>query len=116
MELANQFDFFSEEKSILLYHNEKYDGTGYPEGLKGEEIPFGARVFAIARTLVSLTSDRPYRSRLSNEDAVSEMVRNAGTQFDTQLVMALLDTLVENGLFDVSQKFISEQKKILKVE
>ena len=113
VELANQFDFFSAEKSILRYQNERIDGTGYPEGLEGDEIPFGARVFSVANALVSMTSDRAHRSRFSDEEALLELVRNAGTQFDRTLVYALLDVIDETGLLKVSHAFISERKKEL---
>ncbi len=113
IELANQFNFFSEEKEVLQYHNEWYDGSGYPEGLKKEEIPLGARIFSVVEALVSMTSERPYRNRLSDEQAVAELVRNAGTQFDPSLVNILLEIIEENGLADIQSGFILNQKNKL---
>ncbi len=70
----------------IYYHHEQYDGSGYPEGLRGEEIPIGARILAIADTYDAMTSDRPYRPALSHEVAIEELKRCSGTQFDPKLV------------------------------
>lgn len=70
----------------VLYHHERFDGSGYPQALAGDEIPLIARILAIADSFDAMTSDRPYRKALSAEEAVEELVNNAGTQFDPQLV------------------------------
>jgi HD-GYP domain-containing protein (c-di-GMP phosphodiesterase class II) len=75
---------------IVLTHHERWDGRGYPRGLRGEEIPLATRLFAIADSLVSMTSDRPYRRGIPLEQAVAEVVRHSGTQFDPAAVEALL--------------------------
>lgn len=67
---------------IILSHHERYDGTGYPHGLKGEQIPIGARIFVLVDTLDAMTSDRPYRKALSFDAVVSEVTKFRGTQFD----------------------------------
>jgi diguanylate cyclase (GGDEF)-like protein/putative nucleotidyltransferase with HDIG domain len=72
-------------KAGILYHHERYDGSGYPEKLKGEEIPLDARILAIADAFSAMTSDRPYMTALSTEAALEEISRGAGTQFDPQL-------------------------------
>lgn len=74
---------------VVLHHHERWDGGGYPDGLAGEEIPVGARLFAIADTIDAMTSDRPYRSGLPLATAVDEVVRLAGTQFDPSCVLTL---------------------------
>ncbi len=66
-------------------HHEKYDGTGYPDGLKGDEIPFAGRIIALADTYDAMTSTRPYRTALAHDVAISEIKKCAGTQFDPQL-------------------------------
>ncbi len=75
-------------REIVLCHHEQWDGNGYPQGLRGEEIPLGARIFAVADTLDAMTSDRPYRAALSFEEAAAELQKYAGTQFDPQVVEA----------------------------
>jgi response regulator RpfG family c-di-GMP phosphodiesterase len=81
--------------AYIQHHHERYDGTGYPNGLAGEQIPLGARVIAISDSYDSMTSDRPYRRPLSNGDAKNELVKNAGKQFDPDLVSVFLDVLNE---------------------
>jgi HD-GYP domain-containing protein (c-di-GMP phosphodiesterase class II) len=74
----------------VLTHQERFDGTGYPRGLKGEEIPIGARIFACADALDAMTSDRPYRKALPYERVRQELIDFAGTQFDPLVVEAFL--------------------------
>ncbi len=77
----------------VKYHHERYDGKGYPEGLKGEQIPLIARIIAVADTFDAMTSDRPYRKALPLHIAIEELKKNAGTQFDPQVVEAFLRVL-----------------------
>ena len=69
-------------------HHEHYDGTGYPDGLAGEAIPIEARIMAVADAFDAMTSNRPYRLALPEEDALAELRRNAGTHFDPRVVAA----------------------------
>ena len=80
----------------VKYHHERYDGRGYPEGLKGEEIPIVAAIIAVADTLDAMTSDRPYRKGMDRKLAIEEIKRNSGTQFHPVVVRALLE-LNERG-------------------
>ncbi len=82
----------------IKYHHEHYDGSGYPEGLKGEEIPFIARIIAVADTLDAMITDRSYQKGMNREEAVEEIKRNAGTQFDPHVVEAFVKAL-EDGDF-----------------
>lgn len=79
------------------YHHERYDGEGYPEGLKGEEIPMIARILGITDAYVAMASDRIYRSRLSNEKIIEELIKGQGTQFDPKLVDIMLEILKNEG-------------------
>jgi len=80
--------FLEEPSQIVLAHQERFDGKGYPRALRGHEIPLGARIFAIADTLDAITSDRPYRKGTSWASARAEILRCAGTQFDPEVVRA----------------------------
>jgi response regulator RpfG family c-di-GMP phosphodiesterase len=75
---------------MVRHHHELYDGTGYPDGLKGESIPLGARVLAVADTFDAMTSDRPYRPAVSVNEALNEISKYANTQFDPAVVAAFL--------------------------
>jgi response regulator RpfG family c-di-GMP phosphodiesterase len=81
--------------SYIQHHHERFDGTGYPDGLVGEQIPLGARIIAISDSYDSMTSDRPYRKPLTNGDAKTELLKNSGKQFDPKLVSLFLDVLNE---------------------
>ena len=87
------FDFFVNERSVLLYHHEKFDGSGYPEGLKGDQIPLGARLFSVADSFAAMTSERDYRRTFSIDEAVLELADKAGTQFDPDMVLLFFDVL-----------------------
>lgn len=78
-------------------HHERWDGTGYPDGLKGEKIPLAARIVAVADTFSAITSDRPYRNAESIQDALAEIDRCSGTQFDPMVVRALHTYLEQSG-------------------
>src|SRR3954462_2290373 len=82
----------------VLYHHERWDGTGYPTGKAGEEIPVEARVLAIADAFDAMTSDRPYRSALTHEEALAEVERCAGTQFDPKIARVFLEVFREAEL------------------
>ena len=73
---------------VVRSHHERWDGTGYPDGLAGEEIPVAARIFALADALDAITTDRPYRKRLSWETAIDEILGNSNAQFDPGVVAA----------------------------
>lgn len=75
----------------MRHHHERYDGKGYPEGLKGNEIPLHARIIAAADTFDAMTSDRPYRKGLPDETAINELQKFAGIQFDPDVVRAFID-------------------------
>src|SRR5881275_3367412 len=86
--LLQRIEFLRDASVIVLQHQERYDGRGYPSGLKGDQIVLGARLFAVADTYDAITSDRPYRKAQPHEAAVVEMQRVAGTQLDPDGVAA----------------------------
>jgi response regulator RpfG family c-di-GMP phosphodiesterase len=88
--LLQRVDYLRPASSIVLQHQEKWDGTGYPRQLRGEAIVVGARIFHVVDTLDAITSDRPYRKARPFEDACAEIVRCRGTQFDPRIVDAFL--------------------------
>jgi putative nucleotidyltransferase with HDIG domain len=89
-EMVHKIPFLRDAAEIVYAHQERFDGNGYPRGLRGEEIPLGARIFAIADSLDAMTSDRPYRKGTSFAAATEEIVRCAGGQFDPQIVDVFL--------------------------
>jgi HD-GYP domain-containing protein (c-di-GMP phosphodiesterase class II) len=77
----------------IRHHHERLDGSGYPDGLKGERIPLWARILAVADAFDSMTSDRPYRKALDKAKAVSELKRCSASQFDPEIVKAFIDII-----------------------
>lgn len=89
-DMIKDIGFLSGAAQIVLAHHERFDGKGYPNGLKSDEIPLGARIFVLADTFDAMTSDRPYRKALSPEVSREEIIRCSGTQFDPRCVQAFL--------------------------
>jgi HD-GYP domain-containing protein (c-di-GMP phosphodiesterase class II) len=87
-EILRDVDFLGEGKLVVRHHHERWDGTGYPDGLRGEGIPLAARVFAVADALDALTTDRPYRPASTFAIARQEIRASTGTQFDPSVVEA----------------------------
>jgi putative nucleotidyltransferase with HDIG domain len=83
--ILSEIAFLKGPAEIILSHHERFDGSGYPKGLKGEQIPIGSRIFALVDTLDAMTSDRPYRRALPFEAVTIEIKKFHGTQFDPTL-------------------------------
>ncbi len=94
--ILSAYSELSEFASLVLQHHERYDGTGYPHGIKGEKIPLFSRIIGIADAYDAMTSDRVYRDKLSKEEAIKELVTNRGTQFDPFLVDMFLEALKQD--------------------
>ena len=90
-------EFLRDAARIVRSHHERYDGSGYPDGLVGEEIPLEARIISVVDAYDAMVSDRPYRKALSNDVAIAELVKNAGSQFDPQVVNAFLRVVNNDG-------------------
>lgn len=96
VELMRPLEILEPAIPIILHHHERFDGRGYPKGLRGAEIPFGARIMAVANAFEAMICERPYREALSIEQAAREIQQNAGTQFDPEVVEVFLG-LVRRG-------------------
>jgi HD-GYP domain-containing protein (c-di-GMP phosphodiesterase class II) len=105
--MLRKIPFLAGAAEIVLSHQEHYDGTGYPSGLRGNEIPIGSRIFAVADTLDAITSDRPYRKARSFEIAREEILRCSGTQFDPSVVEVFL--AIPNELWQELRSEITSQ-------
>ncbi|MDR1940699.1 MAG: GAF domain-containing protein [Endomicrobium sp.] len=96
--IISPITFLAPVAPMVLYHQEWYDGSGYPEGLAGEEIPLGARIVAVIDSYDAMTSNRPYRKALPKEYALSELNKGAGTQFDPDVVNVFVNILKNENI------------------
>jgi HD-GYP domain-containing protein (c-di-GMP phosphodiesterase class II) len=103
--ILGKIEFLSPMLPSILYHHERPDGKGYPEGLKGDEIPIGASIIAIADTYDAMTSNRPYRSALPHETAVAELKKYRGVQFKEEVVDAFLKINSHNSYFCLEETY-----------
>jgi len=94
--ILTRIDSFKEASRIVYHHHERYDGKGYPDKLKGKEIPIGARILSVIDAYDAITSERPYRPARSAKEAIEEIKKNAGTQFDEKVVKIFLKVLKQN--------------------
>jgi len=99
--ILKPFQFLDKVVKMVCQHHERYDGKGYPDGLKGDKICLVARILAVADSFEAMTSDRTYRKRMSKKDAIDELKRYKGSQFDPDIV-------------DVFIKLLAEEPKIFK--
>ncbi len=97
--LLSSTDEFSELAKYVLSHHENWDGTGYPNGLKGETIPLEARIISVADTYDAMTSERSYRKKMSRDEAVKELIRCSGTQFDPMVVDVFINEVLSEDSF-----------------
>ncbi len=89
-EILGDLKFISKGLPQILHHHERYDGKGYPYGLKKDRIPLDVRVISVADAFDAMTSDRPYRKALTTEEVIAEFKRNSGTQFDPRIAKLLI--------------------------
>ena len=112
--MLKHIPFLDPALDIVLCHQERFDGTGYPRGLKGEEIPLGARIFAVVDTFDAMTSNRPYRAALGIREVREELQRYKGTQFDPRVVEAFLS--IEEATWVKIRKTVHENVILLEDE
>jgi signal transduction histidine kinase/response regulator RpfG family c-di-GMP phosphodiesterase len=94
VDIVGPIEFLEQVKRVILHHHERYDGGGYPDGLSGEEIPAGARILAVVDAYNSMISERPYRGAMSREEALEELRRCSGSQFDPKVVEKFIEVVV----------------------
>ncbi len=97
--IVDSVPFIEETAQVILYHHERYDGMGYPEGLKGENIPLPVRIVSVADAIDAMLRSRPYRDSLPNELIIKELKENSGTQFDPEIVKLIFDSSIP--IFDI---------------
>ena len=96
---------------IIMYHHENYDGTGYPKGLKGEDIPLAARILAIISSFEAMITEKPYRKALSISAAVKEVEKNSGTQFDPAVVEVFSEAVARKDVRKLLDKELGKSEK-----
>jgi HD-GYP domain-containing protein (c-di-GMP phosphodiesterase class II) len=95
-QILSPYNNLKEVIEVVKHHHERYDGKGYPDGLKGEEIHIGSRILALADTYDAMTSTRPYRKALKIDDVIKEINDNLGSQFDPIIGRKFIE-LIESG-------------------
>ncbi|MFA4884483.1 MAG: HD domain-containing phosphohydrolase [Desulfotomaculaceae bacterium] len=95
-DILNNLRFYKSGAKLVRCHHEMYDGNGYPQGLRFDSIPIGARILAVADAFDAMTSDRPYRKAMAREEAINELLRCSGTQFDPHVVKAFIRFIIKD--------------------
>jgi response regulator RpfG family c-di-GMP phosphodiesterase len=95
--IIENMEFLSGAVALVRHHHERFDGQGYPDGLKGDDIPLGARIITVADSFDAMTTDRPYRAALSRDVALGTMIAKAGTQFDARVVEKFVELVQDDG-------------------
>ena len=101
--IVQPFESLQTVVPIILYSREKFDGTGYPEGLKGDKIPIGARALSVINAFEAIITGRPYRNRVTLKEALDEITRNSGTQFDPKIVEVFIHIVQKEGYYKYIQ-------------
>lgn len=109
VEIVQSFESLRSVVPIVLYSREKFDGSGYPKGLRGEKIPIGARILCLINAFEAIIIGRPYRDRSSFEEALEEIAKNSGTQFDPKVVDAFLRAAKKEGFPDLFRKALASK-------
>ena len=110
-EILKDFTLVENVEEGTKYHHERYDGKGYPEGLKGEEIPLYARIIGVADAFDAMTSNRVYRNHMDTDYVMNEMKRGRGPQFDPNVLDAFI-RLVEKGVINLDALYAQRRSEI----
>jgi HD-GYP domain-containing protein (c-di-GMP phosphodiesterase class II) len=113
-DILASYSGFRESLAFVRHHHERWDGRGYPDRLKGEEIPLGARIITVADSYDAMTSDRPYRHGMAVEDAVERLKDGMGTQFDPTVTAKFIQILIEDGVYVPPQP--APELRVLRIE
>jgi hypothetical protein len=97
--ILSSYSAFQGSVAIVRHHHERWDGKGYPDGLKGDDIPIGSRIVAVVDSFDAMTADRPYRQGMSVTAAVERLKDGMGTQFDPKICAAFIQMLIEDGVY-----------------
>ena len=104
--MLEKVEFLKSALPVVRHHHERWDGTGYPDGLARNEIPVGARIVAVCDAYDAMTSDRPYRKAMSSDRACEELLAHAGTQHDPLCTSLLVDVISKVGEEDIEERFV----------
>ncbi len=96
-DIVKQIDFLKDRASAILFHHERFDGSGYPFGKKGDELSLFAKVLMVADSYDAMTTDRPYRKGLTPEESITELELNANIQFDPKVCEVMIGIIKENA-------------------
>lgn len=108
--ILSAVSMFKHVVPLVKYHHERIDGKGYPEGLKGDEVPFLSRILSVADAFDAMTSDRLYRTKMSLDDAVEQLVKSSGTQFDPVVVEKFIELLKDFDKMSLDLKHSFEKR------
>jgi HD-GYP domain-containing protein (c-di-GMP phosphodiesterase class II) len=106
--IAGKLKFLKKAEGYVRHHHERYDGGGYPDGIKSEQIPIGARILGVVDAFDAMTSDRPYRPALSVDIAVDELEKGLGKQFDPDIAKVFIE-LLKNGEVTVEEHKVESE-------
>ncbi len=110
VDLGSNLSFLKQAKEIALYHQEKWDGSGYPEGLKGDDIPIPARLMAVADVYDALTSERVYKAAMSHQQAMEIMLKGRGSHFDPDILDAFVD--LEDQFLEIAGRYVDDNHSL----
>ncbi|PZS09452.1 MAG: hypothetical protein DLM70_01620, partial [Chloroflexi bacterium] len=110
--ILESYSAFKGSVAIVKHHHERWDGNGYPDGLKAEEIPIGARIIGVVDAFDAMTEDRPYRDGMSADEAVRRLKQGIGSQFDPRICGAFIQLLIEQGIYEPEIEPVTSEERL----